>query len=1016
MLLKGPDLLTSLPAVLCRFRQRQVAIAGDIREMYHQIKIKRADRQVQRFLYRNDPSQKPDIFVMDVAIFGSTCSPCSANYVKNTNAEEWKEQLPEAAKAVVENHYVDDFLDSRDTEEDLAKLALDVRKIQSKAGFELRNWRSNSLKVLQILGECAADMRKDFNVDKDKHIERVLGMAWIPDEDVFVYSVKLPNELEYSVSTKVVTTKRSILRFVMSVFDPLGLISNLLIHGKLIIQDLWRAQIGWDDAIPASILQQWERWIELLSKLTQIKISRCYFPRYDQDCLQTLELHVFVDASESAYACVAYFRIMDRGHPRCALVASKAKVAPLKPLSIPRLELQAAVIGSRIAKSIADYHTLPISRRFLWSDSRTVLSWISSDARKYRQYVAVRIGEILEDTQAEEWRWIPTKLNVADEATKWGKGPCFHPDSRWFTGPDFLLRPESEWPQQNAPLPNTNEEIRAIHIHRVQLVQPLIDCERFSKWERMLRATAYIYSFVDRCAMVGKQDAKPAGGSIQQKDLIRAERALWRLAQAKEFAEEKVVLETNKASSGELLKLEKSSVLRQLSPFLDDFGVIRMEGRTEASKLATYDAKFPVILPKNHRVTELLVDWYHRRFGHLNSETVVNEIRQRYHISALRTVVRKVSRKCQWCTVHKARPVIPRMAPLPEARVTPFVRPFSLVGIDYFGPYMIKIGRSQVKRWVALFTCLVIRAVHLEVVASLSTESCKLALRRFIARRGSPTQIYTDNGTNFVGASRELASQINAMNKELAESFTDTNTRWFFIPPSSPHMGGAWERMVRAVKTAMESINQFRAPSEEVFQTVLCDAESMVNSRPLTYVPLETSDQEALTPNHFILLSSNGVKQPEKMPATESEALRNGWNLCRYILDQFWKRWIREYLPILTRRTKWHEEVKPIEVGDLVFIVGESTRNQWPRGKVLKVIQGRDGRIRQVDVQTNTGVLRRPVAKLAILHVLPVSNPAEPEQYYEEGNVAGGVTTVAEILHRDAGDLTDSQSTIDWPA
>ncbi|XP_062713903.1 uncharacterized protein LOC134290730 [Aedes albopictus] len=1011
MLLKGPDLLSSLPAVLCRFRQRQVAIAGDIREMYHQLNIREEDRQVQRFLYRTDPSTNPEIFVMDVAIFGSTCSPCSANFVKNKNAEEWKDEYPEAATAVVENHYVDDYLDSRDTEEDMTKLATDVRSVQAAAGFELRNWRSNSENVLKCLGEKPAKSPKDFSIDKESQVERVLGMAWLPNEDVFVYSVTLPDELERSTSTKTLTTKRSILRFVMSVFDPLGLISNLLIHGKTIIQDLWRAQVGWDDAIPTDIFDQWMRWIDQLSKLNQVRIPRCYFPDYDRECFKTMQLHVFVDASESNFACMAYFRVIDRGQPRCSLVAAKAKVAPLKPLSIPRLELQAAVIGSRLAKSIEEYHTLPISRRFLWSDSKTVLSWINSDARKYRQYVAVRIGEILEDTRSEEWRWVPTKLNVADEATKWGKGPMMQPDGRWFTGPDFLYMEENEWPQQRVP-PTTEEELRAIHVHHVQLIQPFVECSRFSRWERMLRATAYVYSFVDRCR---KQDVKPVGRGLQQEDLVRSERALWRLAQAEEFAEELTVLEKNKTTKGELMKFEAESRIRQLSPFLDEFGVMRMEGRTEASPLAAYDAKYPVILPKTHRVTELLVDWYHRRYGHHNGETVVNEIRQRYHIPGLRAMIRMMAKKCRWCVVYKTRPEVPRMAPLPAARVTPFVRPFSLVGIDYFGPYMVKIGRSQVKRWVALFTCLAVRAVHLEVAASLSTESFKMALRRFIARRGAPTQIYTDHGTNFVGASRELARQMAEMNQELAESFTDTNTRWFFIPPSSPHMGGAWERMVRAVKAAMESVNSCRAPSEEVFQTILCEAELMVNSRPLTYVPLETSDQEALTPNHFIHLSSNGVKQPEKMSTTESQALRNGWNLCRYVLDQFWARWIREYLPVLTRRTKWHEEVKPIRKGDLVFIVGEAIRNRWPRGKVVQVIPGRDGRIRQVDVQTSAGVLRRPVAKLAVLDVLPVGNPAGLAQHYEEGNVTGGVTPVAttkEISHRDAADLTECLSSI----
>lgn len=646
-----------------------------------------------------------------------------------------------------------------------------------------------------------------------------------------------------------------------------------------------------------------------------------------------------------------------------------------------------------------------------------MLSWINSDARRYRQYVAVRIGEILEETQPEEWRWISTKINVADEATKWGKGPDCRPNSRWFAAPDFLLKPESEWPRQKAPVVNTEEELRVVHVHHAVMLQPCIDYNRFSKWERMLRTTAYVYQFMDRYLDLGKERSMQSGGVLKQEDLVRAERALWRLAQAEEYAEELVVLRQANQSEDRLLNLENSSPLKQLSPFLDEFGVIRMAGRTEASPLAKYDSKFPIILPKNHRVTELLIDWHHRRFGHHNGETVVNEIRQRFHISTLRTMVRKLSKKCQWCNVYKAQPAVPKMAPLPEARVTPFVRPFSLVGVDYFGPYMIKIGRSQVKRWVALFTCMVIRAVHVEVAASLSTESCKLAIRRFIARRGAPTQIYTDHGTNFVGASRELANQLATMNRELAETFTNTNTRWFFIPPSSPHMGGAWERMVRSVKTAMEVINEFRAPSEEVFHTIICEAESIVNSRPLTYVPLETSDQEALTPNHFILLSSNGVKQPEKAPTTEGEALRNGWNLCRYVLDQFWSRWIREYLPVVTRRTKWHDEVKPVKEGDVVFIVGEAIRNRWPRGKVLKVIPGKDGRVRQVDVQTATGILRRPVAKLAVINVLPEGNPAGPEQHYVEGDVAGGVTTfgaAVEIPNRDAVDLTDGLSPNDF--
>ncbi|XP_055542701.1 uncharacterized protein LOC129728292 [Wyeomyia smithii] len=988
--------MASLPKVLCHFRQRQVAVAGDIREMFHQLKIRSEDCQALRFLYRNDPSQKPEVYVMEVAIFGATCSPCSASYIKNTNAMEYQKEFPEAATAIVENHYVDDYLDSRDTVEEMGKLASEVKMVQATAGFELRNWRSNSAEVLKILGEQVTEVRKDFTADKGSRMERVLGMAWIPDEDVFTYSLKLPQDF---VQPGTVLTKRGILRFVMSVFDPLGLISSLLIHGKMIIQDLWRSQVGWDDAVPYVIQGRWRRWIESLSKLDEVRVPRCYFPDYDSDSFRTLQLHVFVDASESAFTCVVYFRMIDRGQPRCALVASKAKVAPLKPLSIPRLELQAVVIGSRIAKSVTEYHSLPVYRRFYWSDSKTVLSWIKSDARRYHQYVAVRIGEILEDTTVEEWRWVPTMQNVADEATKWGKGPKLHQDSRWFTGPDFLYRHEDEWPMQHNLPVDVEEELRAIHVHRIEEPRAWIKPERFSRWERMLRSTAYVYSFIDHYVEHGKKGAMQNGRGLRQEDFVRAERALLRLAQAEIYTKELLLLEKAKelvaakdVTVSRRLQFEKDSPLRKLSPFLDEFCVIRMESRIEKSPWASHEAKYPVILPKNHKITELLIDYYHRKFGHHNGETVVNEIRQRFYISALRTTVRSVVARCQWCIIYNAKPEIPRMAPHTQARVTPWVRPFSRVGIDYFGPYMIKIGRSQVKRWVALFTCMTIRAIHLEVTTSLSTESFKLALRRFIARRGAPAEIYTDHGTNFVGASRELASQIATMNQELSETFTNTNTRWIFIPPSSPHMGGAWERMVRSVKTAMNSIHRTRAPSEEVFHTVLCEAESMVNSRPLTYMPLETSDQEALTPNHFILLSSNGVKQTEKAPTAENETLQGGWNICRHILDQFWIRWTREYLPDLTRRTKWHQDVRPVQEGDVVFIMGEVIRNRWTRGKVLKVIPGKDGRIRQAYVKTSTGVLRRPVAKLAVLDVLSRGNPAVPEQNYGEGNVAGDVT------------------------
>lgn len=330
------------------------------------------------------------------------------------------------------------------------------------------------------------------------------------------------------------------------------------------------------------------------------------------------------------------------------------------------------------------------------------------------------------------------------------------------------------------------------------------------------------------------------------------------------------------------------------------------------------------------------------------------------------------------------------MAPLPAPRLSPFIRPFSYVGVDYFGPITVKVGRANAKRWFALFTCLTVRAVHVEVAFDLSTRSCICCIRRFIARRGAPIEIYSDNGTNFTGAERILREQVQRIHEDSAVTFTNTSTRWIFNPPSAPHMGGSWERLVRSVKIAMSSLTQDRLLDDEALYTLATEAEAIVNSRPLTYLPLDSAEQEALTPNHFLLGSSCGVKQPTVEMTSSTTAVRSSWHMIQHNLDIFWKRWVREYLPTLTKRTRWFGETKMVKPRDLVLIIDDARRNGWIRGKVVSVIPGKDGRVRQASVQTSEGVLRRPVSKMAVLEI-DQTGKAEPDTHlYEAGDVATG--------------------------
>ncbi|XP_059221875.1 uncharacterized protein LOC131996320 [Stomoxys calcitrans] len=278
----------------------------------------------------------------------------------------------------------------------------------------------------------------------------------------------------------------------------------------------------------------------------------------------------------------------------------------------------------------------------------------------------------------------------------------------------------------------------------------------------------------------------------------------------------------------------------------------------------------------------------------------------------------------------------------------------------------------------------------------------------FMARRGIPQEFYSDNGTNFVGAERELRESLKDVDKnEMVRTFTTTTTKWGFNPPASPHMGGAWERLVRSVKTILYKIMPSRSPSDELLLSMLIEVENIIHSRPLAYVPLHSETDEALTPNHFLLGSSNGLK-PMSECSQSGILLRKGWLISQQYANIFWKKWVAQYLPSLTCRSKWFEKSKPLSQGDLVIIVDPSLpRNVWLRGKVLETRLARDGQVRSAKVLTKHGILDRPAAKLAVLEV-----ELQRESGGEEssGHTGGGMLTQPKKLPEYSVDLANTRN------
>jgi hypothetical protein len=289
--------------------------------------------------------------------------------------------------------------------------------------------------------------------------------------------------------------------------------------------------------------------------------------------------------------------------------------------------------------------------------------------------------------------------------------------------------------------------------------------------------------------------------------------------------------------------------------------------------------------------------------------------------------------------------------------------------MDYFGPFHVKRARSSVKRYGVVFTCLITRAVHLELASTLDTDSCINAIRRFLARRGPVKVLWSDNGTNLVGSERELRQEIDKWNhSKIHSTLLQKGIEWRFNPPSGSHFGGIWERMIRSIRKVLFGLLQQQSTrlDDEALYTLFCEAESILNCRPITTNSNEPGDCEALTPNHLLLLRP-GPKLPCGIFTKNDNYSKRRWRQVQFLADVFWHRWSKEYLATLQERQKWLKPTPNVRVGDIVLVMDNNPRNSWSLGKVVKVEADKKGLVRVVDVKTSSSVLRRPIHKLCLL-------------------------------------------------
>lgn len=948
--LVGPTIQPDLFHILIRFRKYLYAISGDIEKMYRQVLVQPDQRCLQRILWRSSPIEPLKAYNLHTVTYGTASAAFLAIRSLTQLGIEYAESLPEISRIIREDFYVDDLLTGADSLDQAHYVCETLSDVLTKGCFKLRKWVSNE--PLVLAGMHQTDVHPGVLELGTHEQSRILGLIWSFHADNFMYSISEP--------TAGKITKRVILSEISRIFDPLGLLSPCTIIAKTLMQELWKEKLSWDVSVPNIIQTKWNSYRLELTHLNEIRIPRhvlCPNP-------VEIQLHGFCDASLHAYGACIYLRSTnnnDQNHAR--LLCAKSKVAPLKTVTIPRLELCGAVLLARLSAQVLKSLNLPSMRCYLWSDSTIVLGWLQSSPHLLKTFVSHRVADIQQLTNNAIWKHVPTKSNPADLISR-GVSPQQLKDSDiWWHGPSFLQEDESSWPISKKSCESLPEfKIQTECLASISPISfPFTD---FSDLTRLERVVAYCFRFQNNCS---KPKAERRFEAVSVKEIHHSMISLVKIAQAESFPDELKQLRQKNP-------VQPSSRLISLTPFLDLDGIIRVGGRLRNSTLP-FSKKFPILMCGIHPLSKLIMSRQHIRLLHAGPQLMLSTLRESFWITSARNLARRIVHKCIKCYRFAPQITEPIMGDLPAHRVQPS-HPFHVTGVDYAGPIMVKDrkgrGCKTLKSYICLFVCFSVKAVHLELVTDLSTQAFMLALKRFIARRGKPLHIYSDNGTNFVGASselKELGTFLREQSGIISESVTQLGIDWHFVPARSPHFGGLWEAGVKSCKHHLRRVMGNALLTFEELCTVLTQVEAILNSRPMYPLSSDPNDLEPLTPAHFLVgRPLIAVPEPEVQDIQISRLSR--YQLIQQLHQHFWSRWRNEYLLELQQRTKWRSNRSNLKEGILVLLKEDRAPPlQWRLGRVVKVHPGNDGIPRVATVKTSGGFVRRSFTKICPLPV-----------------------------------------------
>ncbi|XP_038116923.1 uncharacterized protein LOC119769092 [Culex quinquefasciatus] len=898
------------------------------------------DQDLQRILWRDSPSEPVRTFKLTTVTYGTASAPYLATKCLRTVGEEVETTHPLAAKTIKHDFYVDDMLSGADSIEEAQKLVGDTSERLMAAGFLLRKWRSSDNAVLEAIPEELRDEGGAKELDSSTAAVKTLGLLWDSSSDEFKFKTPTWN-------SATVFTKQTVLSDTARIFDPVGLVGPVVVIAKIFLQKLWKKGIDWKEPLPENLVHIWEEFRRNMMSFDNITVPR--WVGFSLQCVK-LELHGFCDASLEAYGACFYTRsTWSNGGVSVNLLTSKTKVAPMTDLkrrtkeeTIPRLECSSGLLMCHLLQKIRPLFPVDIEIH-LWTDSMVVMSWLASAPSRWNPFVANRVSEMQHLSKGCVWHHVPGVENPADLLSRGMIPALLAYASLWWIGPTWLCLSPDKWPQTRNP---TQEELeaalleqRASYACTVQILQPEQLFTRYSSLFALIRVTALCRRFAHNARPANRECRK--SGYITHAEHEAALLELVKLAQKECFPHELADLE----KKGEV---NETSKLNALNPRLVE-GVILVGGRLRNAAVSA-GRKHPMILDNHHPLTKLILQHYHHKYFHAGLQLLISSVRERFWPLSVRRAARQVIFECVPCFRNKPKVQDQLMADLPQERVNP-APPFLKTGVDYCGPFQLSYpGRKArpVRCFVAVFVCLVTKAVHLEVVTDLTTQAFLAALKRFTARRGKPQLIMCDNAKTFVGAKREL--------DDLAKLFCDQqfheavvrdaakeSIEFKFIPPRSPNFGGLWEAAVKSFKTHFKKTIGLRVLQHDEFVTVLVQIEACLNSRPLTPLSSDPNDLDVLTPGHFLVQRPlAAVAEPDLAEVPENRL--SAWQRTQDFVQQIWRKWSTQYLSDLHNRTRWTRQRNNLSCGMMVLLKEENLPPQmWHLGRVTDIRTGSDG-------------------------------------------------------------------------